>query len=74
MRFRGLGASASFGSTPWAEASGAARVVYFYGGEFIPLYALLVYAKSAKTDLSPAERRAVAGLATAIRAAAKEKQ
>ena len=49
-------------------------MVYFYGGEFIPLYALLVYAKSAKTDLSPAQRRAVAGLATAIRAAAKEKQ
>ena len=64
LRFRAMGRG----------KRGGARVVYFYGGEFIPLYALLVYAKSAKTDLSPTERRAVAGLATAIRAAAKERQ
>ena len=39
---------------------GGARVIYFYGGDQIPIYALLAYAKSAKTDLNPAERRAVA--------------
>ena len=53
---------------------GGARVIYFYGGEDIPVYALLAYAKSAKTDLTPAERRTVAALAAAIRAAGKERQ
>ncbi len=52
---------------------GGARVIYFYGGEDIPIYALLAYAKSARTDLNPAERRAVAGIAAAIREARKEK-
>ena len=51
---------------------GGARVICFYGGERTPVYALLAYAKSAKTDLSPAERRAVATLAAAIKAAGKE--
>ena len=51
---------------------GGARVIYFYGVERTPVYALLAYAKSAKTDLSPAERRAVAALAAAIKAAGKE--
>ena len=40
----------------------------------MPLYALLVYAKPAKADLTPAERRLVAGLAAAIKAAGKERQ
>ena len=53
---------------------GGARVIYFYGGEDIPIYALLAYAKSAKTDLSPAERRAVAGIAAAIKRTGKERQ
>ncbi len=51
---------------------GGARVVYFYSGENMPLYALLVYAKSAKTDLTPAERRAVAGIVATIKSAARE--
>ena len=52
---------------------GGARVVYFYGGEDIPIYALLAYAKSARTDLNPAERRQVAGIAAALRRVRKEK-
>ena len=52
---------------------GGARVIYFYGGQTIPVYALLAYAKSARTDLSPAERRTVSALAAAIRGAAKER-
>ena len=51
---------------------GGARVIYFYSGEDIPIYALLAYAKSARTDLSPEERRQVAGIAAAIRRARKE--
>ena len=52
---------------------GGARVIYFYGGDDIPVYALLAYAKSARTDLNPAERRAVAGIVAAIKEARKEK-
>ena len=52
---------------------GGARVVYFYGGETIPLYALLAYAKSARTDMNPTERRIVAAIAAAIRKVSKER-
>ena len=53
---------------------GGARVVYFYGGEDMPIYALLACAKSARTDLNPAERSAVTGIVEAIKGARKEKQ
>ena len=53
---------------------GGARVVYFYGGEDMPVYALLAYAKSAKTDLSPSERRAVRTVVAAIKSAGKERK
>lgn len=52
---------------------GGGRVVYYYLDEDTPVYALLAYAKSAKTDLTPDERRAVAVLAAAIKAETKEK-
>ena len=51
-----------------------ARVIYFYGGENIPIYALLAYTKSARTDLNPAKRRAVVGIIAAIKGARKEKR
>ena len=51
---------------------GGARVIYFYGGEHMPVYALLTYAKSAKTDLNPSERRAVRALVAALKNAGKE--
>ena len=53
---------------------GRARVIYFYGGERVPIYALLAYSKSDKTDLIPSERRAVATLVEAIRRQGKERQ
>ena len=53
---------------------GGARVIYFYGGEDMPIYALLAYAKSAKTDLSAAELRAVAGVVAAIKSAGRERR
>jgi hypothetical protein len=46
--------------------SGGARVIYYFGGESLPLFALTIYAKGQKEDLSPAElaemRRAAAEL------------
>ena len=46
---------------------GGARVVYYYLDDGVPVYALLAYAKSAKSDLRPDERHAVAHLAAAIK-------
>ena len=51
---------------------GGARVIYYYLDETIPIYALLVYAKNVKTDMSPDEKRAVAALAGELKKAGKE--
>lgn len=53
---------------------GGGRVVYYYLDDATPVYALLAYAKSAKTDLTPAERRTVARLATAIRTETRRRE
>ena len=47
---------------------GGGRVVYYFLDEDTPVYALLAYAKSARTDLAPDEGRSVARLAAAIKA------
>ena len=59
-------------AVPGRGKRGGARIVYYYLDERIPLYALLVYAKSNQADLTPNERRAVATLASALKATAKE--
>ena len=51
---------------------GGARVIYFYGGEHMPIYALLAYSKASKTDMTPQERRAVAILAGALKTTLKD--
>ena len=50
---------------------GGARVIYYYLDETMPVYALLAYAKTAKTDMAPDERRTVAKIAAALKAARK---
>lgn len=47
--------------------SGGVRVIYFVFSENAPLYALLVYGKGEKDNLSGAEKKAVAKLAAAIK-------
>ena len=51
---------------------GGARVIYYYLDEAMPIYALLAYAKTAKTDMTPDERRTVSKLVAAFKAARKE--
>ncbi len=51
---------------------GGARVIYYYLDDAMPVYALLAYAKTAKSDLTPKERRAVSALAAALKAVRKE--
>ncbi|MGB3795883.1 MAG: hypothetical protein WA957_06220 [Alteraurantiacibacter sp.] len=48
---------------------GGARVIYYYLGETIPIYALLVYAKNVRMDMNPDEKRAVATLAAELKKA-----
>ena len=51
---------------------GGARVIYYFLDETMPIYALLAYAKSARTDLSPDQKRSVSALVAALKAARKE--
>jgi mRNA-degrading endonuclease RelE of RelBE toxin-antitoxin system len=51
---------------------GGARVIYYYLDETMPLYALLAYAKNAKDDITPDEKRAVSALVVALKATRKE--
>jgi mRNA-degrading endonuclease RelE of RelBE toxin-antitoxin system len=52
---------------------GGVRVIYYYLDETVPLYALLAYAKNAKTDMTPDEMRAVSALAALLKATRKER-
>ena len=51
---------------------GGARIIYYYLNEAMPIYALLAYAKATQSDLTPREKRTVAALAAALKAAWKE--
>ena len=48
---------------------GGARVIYYWYSDDAPIYALAVYAKSVKLNLTPSEKKAVAAFAKAIKAA-----
>lgn len=52
---------------------GGARVIYFHRRPDRALYLLLAYAKARATDLTPAEKKAVAALAAALRDAADQR-
>jgi hypothetical protein len=51
---------------PGRGKSGGARAIYYYHNESIPLYALDIYAKNQKANLSGAERNAVKQMVAAI--------
>lgn len=50
---------------------GGARVIYYYYDETVPLYALLVYPKNAKTDLTQDDKRAASAIVDALKATRK---
>lgn len=52
---------------------GGARVIYYFLDDSIPLYALLVYAKNEKVDLTSEDKRAASALVDSIKAARKKK-
>jgi hypothetical protein len=53
--------------------SGGVRVIYYFYDEEMPIYALLIYAKNERADLTPDERRAVAAFAAGIKATRKRR-
>jgi hypothetical protein len=53
--------------------SGGACVIYYVYDESIPVYALLIYGKSERADLTADERKAAAAFALQIKAAAKSR-
>ena len=46
---------------------GGARVIYYYHSAAVPLYALAVYAKNEKSDLTADEKKALAALARSFK-------
>jgi mRNA-degrading endonuclease RelE of RelBE toxin-antitoxin system len=53
--------------------SGGVRVIYYFYDDDLPIYALLVYGKNERANLTAEQRRAVATFAAAIKAMRKRK-
>jgi hypothetical protein len=51
--------------------SGGVRVIYYFFDEVNPLYAIFLYGKNEQANLTPEQKREVAGFAATIKAAAK---
>lgn len=51
--------------------SGGVRVIYYFYDHDIPIYALLIYGKNERADLSGEQRKAVTAFAAAIKATRK---
>jgi hypothetical protein len=51
--------------------SGGVRVIYYFHDRYMPIYALLLYGKSERADLTADERKSVAAFAAAIKATRK---
>jgi len=52
---------------PGRGKSGGARVIYYFHGETLPLFALTVFAKNERANLTLAERNAMASVVRAIK-------
>ena len=53
--------------------SGGVRVIYYFYDSEIPIYALLIYGKNERANLSPEQRRSVSNMAAVIKATRKRK-
>tara|TARA_R110000850_G_scaffold275765_1_gene415735 strand:- start:71 stop:418 length:348 start_codon:yes stop_codon:yes gene_type:complete len=51
--------------------SGGVRVIYYFYSDAMPLYALLIYGKGEKDNLSADDKKAVSRLAAAFKKAAR---
>jgi mRNA-degrading endonuclease RelE of RelBE toxin-antitoxin system len=53
--------------------SGGVRVIYYFYDENLPIYALIIYGKNERADLTAEQRKSVAAFASAIKALRKRK-
>jgi mRNA-degrading endonuclease RelE of RelBE toxin-antitoxin system len=53
--------------------SGGVRVIYYFHDQDLPVYALLIYGKNERADLTAEQRKSVAVFAAAIKVARKRK-
>jgi hypothetical protein len=53
--------------------SGGVRVIYYFYDVNLPIYALLIYGKNERADLTAEQRKSVAAFAAAIKAVRKRK-
>jgi hypothetical protein len=53
--------------------SGGVRVIYYFHDRDVPLYALYIYGKNERADLTAEQRKSAAAFAAAIKAARKTK-
>jgi hypothetical protein len=53
--------------------SGGVRVIYYFYDRDMPIYALLIYGKNERADLTPEQRKSVGSFAFAIKSARKRK-
>ena len=53
--------------------SGGVRVIYYFYDRDMPIYALLIYGKNERADLTPEQRKSVASFADAIKSSRKRK-
>ena len=53
--------------------SGGVRVIYYFYDREIPVYALLIYGKNERADLTAEQRKSVTAFAAAIKATRKRK-
>ena len=53
--------------------SGGVRVIYYFYDRDMPIYALLVYGKNERAELTAKQRKAVAAFAAAIKATRKRR-
>lgn len=53
--------------------SGGVRVIYYFYDQDMPIYALLIYGKNERADLTPEQRKSVASFAAAIKSSRKRK-
>ena len=53
--------------------SGGVRVIYYYYDQDMPIYALLIYGKNERADLTAQQRKAVTAIAMVIKATRRHK-
>jgi len=71
MRSSALAACGKSGTARRAVVSQGVRVIYYVYDLDMPIYALLIYGKNERADLTAEQRKSAAAFAAAIKAARK---